>query len=194
MASSPYRPVKAEKSATVPALLLIELGDAKVRGNGMRNYVLTSFAMALSLLAFAFSTELGLALLGLSLGWGIYSHWKRKHQTKFEIRIEEGQLAIKTSAARDLQLALADIDDVQLSSRTVQNLSMDQPLGAGGMSKVTVGPETGVGTIEFALKSGKTVSLTEREETYFYCTEVMGKVRSFLRKHGWVPLSERAEV
>jgi hypothetical protein len=193
MPTSPYRPVNAVKGAAVPAVLTIELGNAKARGNGMRNYVITSFALAVSLVSFAFSEKLGAALLLLSLGWGVYNHWQRKHQTKFELRIEEGRLTVRTLARSTLLFALSDIDDVQLSSRTIQNLSMDQPLAAGGMSKVTLGPETGVGKIEFALQNGQVVPLTEREETYFYCTEVMGKVRAFLRKHGWVPLAERVE-
>jgi hypothetical protein len=57
-----------------------------------------------------------------------------------------------------------------------------------------VGPKVDTARIVLIGASGREVRLTEDYLSHMHATEWMGKIRVFLRKHGWLPEDEREDL
>lgn len=121
--------------------------------------------------------------------------WKGKTETTV-LRIERGVLAVSSSRSKTTRFSieLADLDNVLLDSKTIQRVTEgDSAIPAMRLLDSKVGPDVDVTRIALIAADGRRCLLTDEHMPYTETSEAFGKLRVFLRKHGWVPADEREE-
>jgi hypothetical protein len=145
-------------------------------GSAMAPFLLT--ALAAGLLAKYVSPSVALVPLGLAV---VVVLVRRKlHAGRFVLRVDDGALVVMRERRSDpaVRIALADLLDVTL----------DRESKAGGRG----GSATERVRLAFERRApGTPVFVPDERVTPIEAQEWYGKVRVFLRKHGWVPESER---
>jgi len=142
----------------------------------MAPYVLT--AIAAGLLAKYVSLTVALAPVAVA-AVAAFARW-RSREGRFVLRVEDGSVEVtrERRAGPVARIALADVVDVTLDRKTHQG-------GRGG---------TATDRVRLALERrtpGEPIFVPEERVTAIEAEEWYAKVRVFLRKHGWVPESER---
>lgn len=91
-----------------------------------------------------------------------------------------------------LQVPLDDLVDVALDTKTIERVQeAPGPIAELRFVNSTVGGAIDVARIELLTRDGASVRLTEEYLSHTDSLEWRGKMRRFLRKHGWQPESER---
>lgn len=123
----------------------------------------------------------------------VFAYWRWSEKPlPVVLAVRRGRLHV-TSGRREFDIALAELESVSIDRREIQRIQDGSALVPATMAiNTSVGP---VGEIvRVSLHGAKeTFLLTEEWQSYTAGLEGMGKVRVFLRKHGWVPEEERAE-
>jgi hypothetical protein len=146
-------------------------------GSAMAPFMLTAVAAGL----LAKYVSLTVALDPLALALVVVLVRRRSHEGRFVLRVEEGALVVTRERRSDpaARIALVDLLDVTL----------DREAKAGGRG----GSATERVRLAFERRAPDTpVFVPDERVTPIEAQEWYGKVRVFLRKHGWVPDSERA--
>jgi len=106
------------------------------------------------------------------------------------LRVEHGNLVIAAEGLPPRTLPLAELQDVELDTRSFEKVEgRVRPDGLIGTGQAL--------TLEVSrlvlVIAGRDVGIPLREEyaSYSDSLEWMGKVRLFLRRHGWLPHDER---
>src|SRR5262249_20724692 len=87
---------------------------------------------------------------------------------------------------------LSDLANVSLDIKTIERvMDGDSAIPAMRFIDAKVGPKVDTGRIVLVGTNGREVRLTDDFLPHMHCTEWLGKVRAFLRKHGWLPEDER---
>lgn len=141
-------------------------------------------------------------MLGLAgmIGSGGVVVWLRKRTRKrfgVVLRVEEGRLSV---LSRDLRrqlgtLRLREVEDVGLEIKKIQRVQDgDSAIPAVRFIESRVAPEVDTARIVITGREGRDrMVLTEQYLAHMDATEWLGKIRVFLRKHGWVPEDERED-
>lgn len=114
------------------------------------------------------------------------------------LRVEDGALLVRDRGARAVKarIALRDLD-VTLDTKTIRRVEEGRSAIPGVRYLDTrVGPEIDVSRIvlvERADDGERELALSEPYLAHLHATEGFGKIRVFLRRHGWVPTDEREE-
>jgi hypothetical protein len=113
------------------------------------------------------------------------------------LTVEGGELRVMPRGSQHVmaRFALEDLIDVVLDTKTIH------PVGEGSSAipamrfiDARVSPPVDTARIVLVGPDGtEAVPLTETYLAHMEATEWFGKIRSFLRKHGWAPESERVE-
>jgi hypothetical protein len=135
-------------------------------------------ALAAGLLAKYASPTLAVVPLGIAIVAVLFR--TKSREGRFVLRVEDGALEVTRERRRGpaLRIALADLRDVTLNRET-------KAAGRGGSATERV---------RLALERrppDDPVFVPEERVTPIEAQEWYGKVRVFLRKHGWVPEGER---
>ncbi len=139
-------------------------------------------------------------MLGLAgmIGSGGLVLWLRRRTRKRSgavLRIEEGRLSVLSrDRRRELgTLRLRDVEDVSLEIKKIQRVQEgDSPIPAVRFLDTRVAPEVDTARIVVVGSDGRErIVLTDAYLAHMDATEWLGKIRVFLRKHGWVPEDER---
>ena len=136
-------------------------------------------AVASGLLAKYVSPTVALVPLGLAVV--VLLVRKRSHEGRFVLRVDDGALEVtrERRAGPAVRIALADLLDVTLDRKAHAS-------GRGGSATERV-------RLAFERREPESaVFVPDERVTPIEAQEWYGKVRVFLRKHGWVPESERA--
>ena len=142
-------------------------------------------------------SELGFGWLAvpgaLVVGALVFAYWRWSEKPlPVVLAVRRGRLHV-TSGRRQFDIALTDLESVSIDRREIQRIQDGSALVPATMAiNTTVGP---VGEIVRVSLHGanETFLLTEEYQPYSAGLEGMGKVRVFLRKHGWAPTEERTE-
>jgi hypothetical protein len=123
--------------------------------------------------------------------------WTRRARTKMGaiLRVEEGVLFItsRSTGAELLRLKLREVVDVRLDSKTIQRVvEGGSAIPAMRFLDSRVAPEIENARIVVVGERAE-ARLSEEYLAHMDASEWLGKVRVFLRKHGWVPRDERDE-
>jgi hypothetical protein len=151
-------------------------------------------------IAMAVHTQLGpTAALGalIAASAASYAAWRRwRKSPDLTLRVEDRTLHLLHSPARaPIAVRLEDVLDVRIAVTTEATgtgapIATIQPFAP---SQGTAGPDARRARIALVRRHGPEVWLTDKELTYQDGIDGLGKTRSFLRKHGWLPLDEREE-
>ena len=89
-------------------------------------------------------------------------------------------------------MPLDELLNVEIYTKSITRITVQQPVGAAMLTAV-VGPTLDTGRVVFVYLDGedeRRAFLTEAYGPHFHCTEWLGRIRVFLRTHGWVPEDE----
>src|SRR4051794_10905837 len=144
-------------------------------GSAMAPFLLT--ALAAGLLAKFVSLTIALVPLGLAVVYLLAR--RKKDEGRFVLRVDDGALEVtrERSSGPAVRIALADLLDV-----TLDRQSHSSGRGGSMTERVRLALERRAPAVPLFVPEER-VTPIEAQEWY-------GKVRVFLRKHGWVPASE----
>lgn len=110
------------------------------------------------------------------------------------LRIVTGELELRDvpGVSPSARAPLGSLHDVMLDTKVVRRiLEGDSPVPVVRFLEGKPGPESSISRIQLVFEDGRTVALGEDYVPHLVATEWLGKVRVFLRHHGWVPRDER---
>lgn len=142
--------------------------------------------------------ELGLVTFGVLLAGSFYLAKKRPKDVVV-LRVANGELRVVPMGheAPTFSVRLDALDDVVLETKEVQRV-MDVGASAVniGMGQLSPNIAGATDTNRIALEpaEGAPFALTKEFFGHAATLEQYGKIRTFLRKMGWTPLSEREEA
>lgn len=177
-----------------PAELFFESEDPEARrGSSVAMFQIFSVPPLVAVvLAGVFSPEAGLGGLVVS-AVGAFVWWKRPKRDGFTFRVDD-VLTVTASGGKEplVRLPLADLLDVKLDTKTIQRVQEgSSPIPAVRFSEATVGPEVDTCRVVLVTRRDEFVALGDTFVAHMHATEWLGKIRVFLRKHGWLPIDER---
>lgn len=120
--------------------------------------------------------------------------WWRPRATGILLHIERGELTVDPRArtGRCSRVRLDDLTDVVLETRTIQPLlDGGSAIPALRFSESRVGGEVDKSRIALERGDDERILLGDTYLAHLDALEWFGKIRVFLRKHGWVPEDER---
>ena len=148
-----------------------------------------SFGAKLLYTAFAISAIIGLVgSTGVAVWW-----WKRAPKLAEKIlRVRKGTLVVLGGEREETRFDLEELRDVVLESKTVQRIQEGgSAIPAMRFIDSQVAPDQDVSRIVLVGKDARRHALADEYVVNMEATEWMGKIRVFLRKHGWIPHDER---
>jgi hypothetical protein len=165
-------------------------------------------ARAATQIAIAGTVASGLtAMAGLNLvSWvvlasaGAVALWKwrwARDVSGLLLRVEDGDLVITTRASKEVltHVRLGAVRDVSLDTKSIRKVEPGRDaVPAVQFIHTQVGPEIDVARIVLDLEGRSTpIRLSDAYVSHIDSVEWLGKIRSFLRAHGWIPVDERED-
>jgi hypothetical protein len=120
--------------------------------------------------------------------------WRTRKKTPgARLVVDAGVLSVSLlSLGREERFRLDDLANVELDTKTIERvMEGGSAIPAMRFIDAKIGPKVETARIVLVSESGRQVRLTEEFLAHFDSTEWLGKIRVFLRKHGWVPEDER---
>jgi hypothetical protein len=138
---------------------------------------------------------IGAGVLGLATALGIW-RWRRAPEVAgITIAVERGDLHVtnRTTKKPLVDVRLVNLLDVALDTKSIRKVVPGKDaIPAVQFINTSVGPEVDVARIVFHLADEQEpVRLSDQFLAHMDAVEWVGKIRSFLRKQGWVPVDER---
>jgi hypothetical protein len=128
---------------------------------------------------------------------GAFSVWSwrtRGRRGGAVLTVERGVLVIEVRGGRVLhdRVRLGDLADVTLDVKTIERV-VDSGSAIPAMRFIDsrVAPKVDTARLVLVRAGGRELPLTTEYLSHLHATEWLGRVRSFLRKHGWEPERER---
>lgn len=190
-----YRtPTPPAQSETPPPELHYVAIDRSRRGNSATaSFKLFALPILVGIAVLVVGTpELSLAAM-IASAVGSVVWWRRAPTAgSVVLRVDDGVLRVLARGGRDaLRAPLADVD-VELDSESEERVQEGSAMVADlRFISAAVGPPVETARIVVVAK-GQRVPLTEERVPHMDAAEQYGKIRVFLRKHGWLPRDERA--
>ena len=192
-----YRQPASRSSAEEPPRELVYAVTQRDRSSSVGTmFRLFSLPPIAALLLGALLTpEAGAAGLVAGAAWSIYSWRRAKSDGKIVLRVDDGVLAIGPVGEEKARIRLADLTDVTLDGKSIQRVEDGgSAIPAMRFIDSKVGPEVDIARIVLVRDDLPDLPLTEEHVAHMDATEWLGKIRVFLRKHGWVPEDESATL
>ena len=194
-----YRTNEAPGGGTVAArgeMIFAPLDHSRNNTQGLMLLQVFSIPIIVAAILWAFLPQIIAGLGSVAILAGTWTWWKRSKSGGVALlRVEDEGLRVLTGNGKKelARFALKDLD-VTLDTKTIQRVTDgDSAIPAMRFIDAKVGPE--VDTSRVVLREGRReYPLTEAYVANMEASEWFGKVRVFLRKHGWVPLDEREPV
>jgi hypothetical protein len=189
---TPYRRAELPKSrGNPPRELFYKPQNREGQMTATRAYVrYVLFAIPFAIFAAMASWGLALACVAALVAWDV-ARWQREKKLGVRLSIDSGRLAIDPRGTGGLarEIPLGMLDDVSLDTRLAKRAGREvRPDGI-----LASGPSFTVdeSRILFVVAGGEPYRLTETFHSQSDEAEWLGKIRVFLRAHGWVPADER---
>jgi len=119
---------------------------------------------------------------------------RRRHKRPQAVfHVENGRVRVVGADSRDLlNVPLDDLRNVVLDTRTIQRVQENMSTGLPQLRYInsTVSPELDIARIELKTFTAS-IFLSEDRFSHTDAVEWLGKIRRFLRAHGWLPEDER---
>ena len=140
---------------------------------------------------------------GLILGATAVGFWRWRHAREVAgllFRVEDGLLVVSVRGTNVVvaRTRLVDLRNVSLDTKSIRKVEPGRDVvPAVQFINTQVGPEIDVARILLEIDSGhvpSTIRLTEAFLAHTDSVEWVGKIRVFLRSHGWLPEDERERL
>jgi hypothetical protein len=128
---------------------------------------------------------------------GILAWYLARHMPKagLVLRVASGELLVfprRREKKPKARIRLGDLLNVALDTKTIQRVEEGgSAIPAMRFLDSKVSAEADISRIVLVRRGGSDVPLTDNHLVHMDATESLGKIRVFLRKHGWVPADER---
>lgn len=178
-----------ERDGPPPRELLVELADRdRDRGAAVLWFQLFSLPVLVGVIvASAANPTLGLVAMVVAGALAIGLRRRAAKARVLRLTVADGALTIPGKGA----VRLDALEDVVLDVKTIRRVQDgDSAVPAVRFTDTRVGPEVDLARIVI-VGDGERVYLAEHWLAHMDATEWLGKLRVFLRKHGWVPADER---
>jgi hypothetical protein len=193
-----YRtPAVREPEARPARELVYEANDETARRSDGMSALFRHFSLPLLLAGVVGWLAGPVAATAALAGAAAYSVWSwrsRKRLGGAVLTVDRDVLAIELREKRPTydRVSLGDLADVVLQIKTIERV-MDggSAIPAVRFIDSKVAPKVDTARIVLVRASGEEVPLTSEYLPHMHATEWLGKIRTFLRKHGWVPEDER---
>jgi len=155
--------------------------------------LLMPLLVAVTATAISQSPALGLGAGVAVLVWVFWRRRRAKVLPRATLRVEGGLLELNGPAfGPPVIVDLKDLLDVYLDTKTIRRVQ-DGPsiIPAVRLLNQMVGGEQDTARIALELRH-ETFFLTQERSSHLDANEWFGKIRRFLRQHGWIPEDERA--
>lgn len=187
-----YREIDARDAAEAPPSELVYAATDTSRGKkGLATLQFLMLPVATGIILGLVASPMT-ALVGMVIGTGASVYWWKtsKDAGGAHLRVEARDLFLTLHGDKPWRVSLGDIVDVELDIKTIQRVQDGSALIPSTMAiDSKVGAETDTGRIVLVTKKRR-VHLTDEYVAHMDAVEWMGKIRVFLRKHGWVPDAE----
>ena len=145
-------------------------------------------AIPLSLLISPTAGLVGMIASAVAVVWG----FKRGGKRGIVLSVDAGTVIVTERGKPRDRFSLEELVNVRLDIKTIQRVQEGSGMvAATRFIDTTVGPELDTARIVLIAKDGRELALTEEFLPHLDSSEWLGKIRVFLRKHGWVPEDER---
>lgn len=131
----------------------------------------------------------------LGIAWAIVRMRQRPRPKSVVLEVKGGTLDVMVPArdVRRLHISLCDLHDVRLQSKSYEHANAAAgALGALEFDGRGRSRQVTVARIVLVDERGHELVLSEQWRAHFDCMEWLGRIRAFLRSHGWLPAEERA--
>ena len=125
----------------------------------------------------------------------VWSYRRGRNAQNCVLRVDGGELSVRLGRSRRFRacMKLPDLSDVVLDTKTIQRVVEGSTMVAGARYiESRTAPEVDVARIVLVKRDGSPAYLGERFLAHMNAVDGLGKIRVFLRKHGWVPDDERS--
>lgn len=189
-AKVPYRdPAEPEARPPAPPRFERPWCDARAAGTSWAIYQVAFMGVFASGLLAAAWPPLGVAGVA-GVGAWLYARGRRRTPLLLQAEVVDGVATVRFRGEPVLVAPLAAIVDIVVDSSEIQRVTYHQAVG-DPLPSTQVSGDVQVGRLVARLDDGRAVRLTETAESYSACMETFGKLRVFLRAHGWKPADER---
>ncbi len=118
--------------------------------------------------------------------------WKRKKTPDTVLRVESGAVQVLRRGRMKARFSLTELTNVRLDIKTIQRVQEGgSAIPAMRFIDSKVGPDLDTARIVLITEDKTELALTDDFLSHMDSSEWLGKIRVFLRKHGWVPADER---
>lgn len=191
-----YRsPANPEAVAVVArAELAYPTGNARSRAPAIAILQLVSLPLLVAIvLQVVVGPTAGLVGLLGSIGFGLWT-WRRGKSDAVVFHVDGPRLRVGPARRPLYDGALDDVLDVALDTKQIEMVQEGgSAIPAVRFIESQVGPKLDRARLELVVRGRPSVTLTKEFGPHMEASEWAGKVRVFLRKHGWVPADERED-
>ncbi|MFO0652790.1 MAG: hypothetical protein U0326_41625 [Polyangiales bacterium] len=186
----PYRELAApERRAAPPQTFERAWADANLAGTSWALYQIVCTAAFAGLVIGASWWPAGVASF-VATGWFLHARAKRSRPLALTAAVDDTGITVRFGDACVLREPIARIHDVVVDSNEIQRVTYHQAVG-DPLPNTQLSGDVRVGRLVARLDDGSTARLTATATHYSECMETFGKLRVFLRAHGWKPVDER---
>lgn len=186
----PYRTgAEPEAQTPPPPSFEREWTDARAAGSSWAIYQLLFVGLVVALMLGSAWWPIGAAGLVTVVG---YLYHRRREQRPVALRAEvrEGALTVRFHDKTMLVAPLSTVLDIVVDRSEIQRVTYHQGVGEP-LPNTQVSGGVQVGRLAARMADDREVRLTETAANDSTCMETFGKLRVFLRAHGWKPADER---
>jgi hypothetical protein len=189
--TTPYRASAESADHPAPPALLVILDDAENKTNPIKVFYAILFSLVVVALVSAASPLLA-GGIGAVVIAGFVAVFRRRPPRGVSLEVHGESLVIsRPGEAQPATVALAAIDNVEIERKAIRRVTYQQQVG-DPLPSTDLSGDVEVARIVLSLDGGAASELLAATwAPVFVCMDRFGKVRTFLRAHGWVPLPER---
>ncbi len=189
MSQAPYREVAPPVRAAPPASFERPWADAEKAGDSWAVYQLAATGAFVTVLLGALWWPAGVLGFAAAVAYIALRSQQRRPVT-LEANVDEAGLTVRYHGAVVLQTPLAALQNVEVDSNEIKRVTYHQAVG-DPMPSTRVSGDVRVARIAARLDDGRVARLTAAAGHYDEAMATFGKLRVFLRAHGWKPVDER---
>jgi hypothetical protein len=185
-----YRHPGSDPKPEPPATFTLDWEDSENRTPWTTVTLSTSAVLTLAVVVGIESPAAAWIVIAGGVGW-LFWRFRRSPRRPIAVRIEGPTLFITPAEGDERSAALASIREVEIDRKAIRRLTYHQQVGAA-MPTTEVSGDVDVARIVFVVDgSSQPLRLSDSYASYGECIERFGKLRKFLRSHGWLPVDER---
>jgi len=189
--NTPYRaPAEGTERTALPALF-VPWDDAEDRTNPIKVFYSILFSLFCAALLWAASPTIAV-VFAVVVTAGFVVVFRSRPPRGFSLEVHGETLVISRSdESKPTTVALGAVRNVEIERKAIQRVTYQQQY-SDPMPTTELSGDVEVARIVLSLDGDAPPErLTEAWAPVFVCMERFGKVRTFLRAHGWLPLPER---